>query len=636
MSSITATPVAGSGYTRVEVDWSDIAGPPRKAWVYRVLGGVATPLRDADPALLSNGKVIVYDTEAPLDTAVTYQSSIALNANGDFEDGVSEWLTTANSGTVGTVTQSFDYYVRGEGRASAKLVGTGAQLTVRAASEFVPATAGVTYNFSAQIMLTENWNGGVGLLVHWYNGTTFLSSSGAMTDLWPTPGEFATYSFSATAPATTTNMRIVPGMTGTPPAATIAYIDEAYITRTGVTTITTGSTTLASNGNGWWKDPLHPATMVKLLSSLVGTCPPTGTVYGGIGGITRAADSSLLDINDGEYPVSTWAQRKSAQSQMVVGTASLADLAAVRALHAPGAPLLLQLPSTYGIADHYQQHGDLAENYLGLDQRKPWRRLQSGFATVLAPVGPAEGVLGTRYQDINKWSTYAQVEAFGGGAADSFNRTVVDSWGTPDVGPAYTYVGTTSDFDVANGRGTVTLSAISTNRIALLGLSLATVRARIASAQISAAPTGTTTVDHYIRLRYVDANNFVEFRVFRDAAANTITTLIRSVIAGVDSPVSAGAVAGLTDGSDLSILFEANGTTIRGKVWSAGGVEPTAWTQSVTTAHTSAGGVNIGTATGSGITGLPYVASYEDIAVANLSASAGNTWWDLLQGEGYV
>jgi hypothetical protein len=41
------------------------------------------------------------------------------------------------------------------------------------------------------------------------------------------------------------------------------------------------------------------------------------------------------------------------------------------------------------------------------DQRVLWRLLASEFSEVLAPVGPAEGTLRTRYVDLTKYVTYA-------------------------------------------------------------------------------------------------------------------------------------------------------------------------------------------------------------------------------------
>jgi hypothetical protein len=636
MSSITATAIAGSGYVRVEVDWSDIAGPPRKAWVYRVQGGVTTALRDADPALLSGGRTIIYDTEVPLDTAVTYRSVVALNLNGDFESGVTEWTDTTNTGTVGTVSQSYDYFVRGEGLASLKLVPSGAA-TSRAVSEMVPASAGVTYNFAGRLMVPSFWGGGIGIQVHWYNGTTFLSSAGAANDLWPSVGEWGSYAFSATAPASTTNMRIVAAIAGSAPSTIPLYADEMYITRSGVTTINSSSTTLASNGAGWWKDPLHPATMVKLLMDLTG-CGPTGTVYGGLSStISRAADSSLNDVNGSDLPISTWSVRKGPQSQMRVGTASIADRDAVLALHASGAPLLLQIPAVYNQPDQYQQHGDLAEGYLGSDQRKPWRAFQSGYAQVYAPVGPAEGVFGVRYMDINRWTSYLEAGAVGGGGYDTYSRSATDTWSNTDSGQAYTLVGTAADFDINGSRGLISIPAASTAREAQLNtVSLASVRVKITFG-VTTTLTGTGGVIQLVRMRYVNANNYLEATIIRTIGGTASITLNQFVGGVTTATVGPITITGSTTQADLNLVVDAVGTSFQVWAWLTGQPRPVAATASLTVSHTAAGGITVRAQTGSGTTSLPAVMNVDNLSYTNLAgATAQNTWWDILQGEGHV
>jgi hypothetical protein len=637
MSSITATAVPGNGYVRVEVDWSDIAGPPRKAWVYRVLNGVTTTLRDSDPALLSGGRAIIYDTEVPLDTAVTYRSTIALNVNGDMEDGVTEWTDTTNTGTIGTVEQSYDYFVRGEGLASLKLTPTGAA-TSRAVSEMVPATAGVSYTFSGRLMVPTFYGGGIGIQVHWYNGTTFLSSAGAANDFWPSAGEFGTYGFSATAPATTTNMRIVAAIAGSAPKTMAMYADEMYITRSGVTTINSGSVTLASNGNAWWKDPLHPATMIKLVFDLGAACTTSGVVYGGVSTApTRAADSTLLDVNSSDLPVSVWGVRKGPQASIRVGTVTVADRDAVYALHASGAPLLLQLPSAYNLADHYQQHGDLTEGYLGPDQRKPWRAFQSGYSQVYAPVGPAEGVFGVRYQDINRWTTYLAAEATGGGAYDTYNRTDVDTWNPTTSGAAYTLSGTAADFDVNGSRGLMSVPTVSTGREArLLGISLQNQRIRL-GALGGPTPTGTTNVTQSVRLRWTGVNDYIDVQLVRNVGG-VVAVTVRQLVANVQT-VTSGAITltGVALNADVAIQIDAIGTAISVWAWVTGQPRPVTPTAAITATALTTGSPTLRVDVGSGVTGLPYVAQFEDFQVTNLAgATAQNTWWDILQGEGHV
>jgi hypothetical protein len=414
MGSVTPTVVPGEGYVRVEVNWSDFAHA-RRAWIWRTVNGVDTLLRDGDYIWLSAGQAVAFDHEAPLDTPLSYKSSIPLNYNGDFESGVLEWLDPANNGTTGgTVTQSFDYWT--SGAASLKLAPTGAASLARASSEFTPATAGTSYTATAKIMLSDYWAGGVGVQILWFNGTTFLSSSGAFDDVNPFPGVFGTYGFTATAPATTTQMKVAVGVQGTPPSTLALYADEVFLT-TAAGTATSSTVSVPSSSCGWWTDPLHPATKVRLdidLRQLLACNAPAGIAYLGVGpDKTRDADGSVMAVEGGHYPVASWGQRKAPKSTMRVATPTLADLAKVRALHLPGAPVLLSINAMYGEHQQYQMFSDLTEGRINGDQREQWRVVYGDFSEVQAPVGTPEGTLRTRYMDLTKYATFAAAASAG-------------------------------------------------------------------------------------------------------------------------------------------------------------------------------------------------------------------------------
>jgi hypothetical protein len=210
-------------------------------------------------------------------------------------------------------------------------------------------------------------------------------------------------------------VRIAFGMLNTNTGGTPLYADEVYLTR-AATTVTSAPVVVPSNGGGWWTDPLHPATKVRLQVDLqlIGCCaPPAGVAYLGVGEEKFPADSVAMEINDAVLPMATWQRRKGGRQEMRVGTASLTDLARVKALHAPGAPLLLQINSAYGEADAYQLHGDLSVPRINGDQKVPWRIVSSEFIKVAAPVGPAEGTYRTRYVDLAKYPTFAAATAAG-------------------------------------------------------------------------------------------------------------------------------------------------------------------------------------------------------------------------------
>lgn len=415
MGSISATVVPAIGAVRLDIDWSDFPAAPA-AWVWRVVNGTATLLRDGNPALLSHSKAVLYDHEVPLDTTVSYRTQVALNRNGSFELNVEEWISGAgNLVTNGTVTQSADYYAPGTGNASLKLTpvgGTGPQYV--AASEEFPATVGTTYTASARLMVPSAWSGGIGVAIQWYtSGSVFISASGTAADLWPGAGTWGTYSISGVAPATTAKARVVVLFAGSPPSTLAVYADEVYAF-TAASTVSSADAFLNSAGQGWWRDPLHPWVSVPLsvdLTEVKRCSSPSTCVWLGEGDQERPADATLLEIPERLRGIGIFARRKTQRGSDRIATATIADRNRVETLHTYGGPLMLQVPAKYGVTERYGLYESLQSGRLGADMQLTWRVHTASYTRVDAPYGPAEGVLGARYADETKYTTYAQATA---------------------------------------------------------------------------------------------------------------------------------------------------------------------------------------------------------------------------------
>ncbi len=411
MGSVTATVIPTEGYARVEVNWQDFPHT-RKVWIQRRVGAVQVRLREGSAVPLSNGIAVAFDHEAPLDVPITYRSSIALNANGDMEDGVAEWTDATNGGTIGTVTQSFDYYVSGEGLASLKLAAASGSSS-KAVSEFIPATAGVTYTLAAQLMVPFYWNGGVRVQIQWFNGTTPLTTVQETDDLNPFPGFWTVHGIpTAVAPATTTQCKIAAVISGSPPIDFPLYVDEIYLTTAG-TTISATDVVIPSDGGGWITDPLHPATKVRLVTNLRSSdcLPNSACVYLGVSEEGFPADSTATEVNNSPYSIGTWNVRKAGRQTLGIGTMTRLDRRQLRALHSSGAALFLQPPLRYHEEDSYGLHGEVTFGRLGSNQEKPWRVATSAFTKELAPVGPPEGTWNTRFVDLDRYTTFATATA---------------------------------------------------------------------------------------------------------------------------------------------------------------------------------------------------------------------------------
>lgn len=636
MGTVTPVVVPGEGYVRVEVDWTSHPHT-HKCWAYRIVGGVRTMLRDGNAIPLSGGIAVLFDHEMPYDVPIAYRSVIALNANGDFEDGVSEWLDTTNSGTIGAVTQSKAYYVPGEGVASAQLVPSGLTATVQAVSEFIPATAGVSYTVTGRVMLSDYWTGGVGVRLAFYNGVSLLSTVGAYNDVVPAPGEFGTYGFAATAPATTTQMRVMFGAQGTPPSTLRLYGDEVYVTTSG-TQVTAADVVVPSDGAGWWLDPLHPATKIKLRMDLqIAGCVPSSAV--GLLSLSAEvfpADEEDLPVNNATLSIGAWQVRKGGQQTLQVVTVTMTDLAQLKALYSSGAPLLLQFPAAYGEAPAYGLHGELEINRLTADLRRPWRVGRSSFVKVIPPVGPPEGTWRTRYMDFTLLSTFADALVFGGGLYDDFQRTVgAGGWGLPTRGPgAWAVVGTASDYQVNGSTGLMALGSLAVLRRARdLSLSVASFSAVVVNS-FAVALTGVgAQSDLSMRMRYIDDNNYVDVIIFRTPTAATMA--IRQRIGGVDTISAFPVVAGATGSSSITMKLEGVGTTLTGKAWVTGTPEPQAAMVSLAgITLLGAGAVELtGVLNASVTNSLPVTVGWDNLQVSNMTVGGAATWLDGLQGE---
>lgn len=635
MGTVTPYAIQGEGYVRVEVDWRDFPHA-RKCWIYRRLEPSTSPLtmlRDGNATRLSGGIAVAFDHEAPLDVPLMYRSVIALNYNGDFADGVSEWLDTANQGTVGTVTQSFDYYVAGESNASLRLQPSGAA-TSRAVSEYVPATAGQSYTISGRLMVPDYWSGGIGVQIHWYNGTTFLSAVGAANDYAPFPGNWDRYGFSATAPATTTNARLVATITGSAPASLPLYAGEMYLTTTGTSVNAALPVIVRSDGGGWWTDPLHPWTKVRLqveLDNSSALCGgPSGVVYLGLAEKSFPADSTTLEVNDSPYGVGTFNARKAARSSIRIGTRTLTDEARVKLLQASGAPLFFHMNGAYGETDFYGLYGDVAEGRVHGDQRVSWRIFGIAYAEQAAPVGPAEGTLSARYMDYTRLSTFADAEALGGGGYDRYTRSVSNGWGTSTSGLVTTTSGgAASVYSVNGSQGVIAVEALNALRLVLYPVSLVNFRVRARS--VGFTPTGGNPEIHYMA-RYVNSTNFVRAVLYRQAAGG-MTVRVSQVLAGVETASGFITIPGAANNSTILLDLLGTGTTLDATAWVDGTVKPQTPTVSLAgvtmlSAGQVASGVNL---PGTVSNPLPLSVAYDDLEITAMDTAP--TWLDGLQGE---
>jgi hypothetical protein len=410
MGSITATAQPEKGRT---------SHPSPRCQVFRIVaGGTPVLIREGAPCVLSHNKATIYDTEGPLDQLTTYRAIVQLNANAGMELTVEEW-TPANGVTFGgAVTQSKDYYAAGN--ASLKFVSDASFAAPQIMSDAFAVTVGVSYTAVAQVLSATAWNGGLGLLISWYtSGLVFLSNSGAAGNLWPATGTWESYTVTGTAPATAAFARVFLLVAGSPSAGQTFYLDEAYAT-TPLGTVDSNAVVLPSSSGGWWKDPLHPATMIRVQDqetayrSVVSCGSYQGVALVNVTRPNRPNDSTILEVPSQALGIGVFAHRKSSRRTVTVASGSITDADALRALHDQGGPLLLQLPAAYGVPEQYALCSTLQSSALGPDMRRQMEVHQTDVVHCQPPVGPNEGVLGARYRDLRKGgqqTTYAAATA---------------------------------------------------------------------------------------------------------------------------------------------------------------------------------------------------------------------------------
>lgn len=175
--------------------------------------------------------------------------------------------------------------------------------------------------------------------------------------------------------------------------------------------------TVASAGQGRLRDPLHPAGDVALAIASDhrdASCDTTaGIWFQGVGDRRLSAAGASLVRGYSTRSVPAREVRKDIVGSVRLITRQSSDQTAVETLVAPGSPLLLQLPASYGETDQYLDVDEVGVGRLNDDHRKPYRVVALPYARVDAPSGEAQGVNGCRWSDQGDYPTWAEAMAAG-------------------------------------------------------------------------------------------------------------------------------------------------------------------------------------------------------------------------------
>ncbi|MFJ9214222.1 poly-gamma-glutamate hydrolase family protein [Streptomyces sp. NPDC102264] len=167
-----------------------------------------------------------------------------------------------------------------------------------------------------------------------------------------------------------------------------------------------------------------------------------------------------------------------------------------------------------------------------------------------------------------------------------------------------------------SGQGIVSMNSVNVSRYTLLPSPGADVdlTATVSTDQLAVGGS------HFLALagRYADASNSYLARVEFTTTA-TVALTIRRRLAGTETSLAGGTVAGLTHaaGVRFAVRLQISGGTLRAKAWPAVQVEPVAWTVETTDASlTAAGQIGMRSILSSANTNtLPVIAAWDDFLV---------------------
>lgn len=229
-----------------------------------------------------------------------------------------------------------------------------------------------------------------------------------------------------------------------------------------------------------------------------------------------------------------------------------------------------------------------------------------------------------RMDSLTDWQTIAQLTSPTTASAivaqDGFNRTETSSWGDPDAAPTgltWSLVGgSSSEYNVTGGVGTVALPTPSTSRNTLIGLtSFSDTEAAVTVVLPQTALTDSYT--SYLYARRADGNNYYTLNAVAKTSGSVDVLIQRRLAGTVTTLVTASASFTYAPGDAVGLRFRVVGTTLLGRVWNATtSTEPTTWTVTATDTTLSSGGNGIRCDRNSTNSNVGLVLSYDNYTLA--------------------
>lgn len=211
-------------------------------------------------------------------------------------------------------------------------------------------------------------------------------------------------------------------------------------------------------------------------------------------------------------------------------------------------------------------------------------------------------------------------------AYDIFERSVSNSWGNPNKGPAYNgYFPDTTRFSVASGQGIMTHTAVNDGVAVILPIAVMNIDMYIDMDTVIG--TGAGTGIFFVRVRHVASNNsWLEVAIFVNPGGSPVLSPIQYYNL---NQVSTGGFFNATNvapGAPLRIRFQAiGGTAFRFKAYSPTDAEPDAWLaeQPMIGSLSFSGDLSIGSTIPAGWTNTPpFNTTWDNIYINDLDVAA--------------
>lgn len=241
----------------------------------------------------------------------------------------------------------------------------------------------------------------------------------------------------------------------------------------------------------------------------------------------------------------------------------------------------------------------------------------AGTRTVTLTVTDNHGVTATTSQQVTTTVVDPRVVA-----ADTFDRTTANGWGSGDTGGPWTITTASSNFAVGGGVGTMQMASAGSGPSAYLMQTSAADVDLVTTMGYDKTPAGGAILTSAVVRRIGTSDYRAKVRA---TATATVLDLVRT-INGAETVLASQNLAGVlvTSGEEFRVRLQAEGsgtTALRAKFWESGTAEPAGWTVTAsdpTVALQSPGAVGLYTYLSSAATNAPVRLRVLDFRVEQL------------------